>query len=105
MLSPSDQEGTTMLPINHPEHRLSQISTAWSLLKKEHQLAVTAEAKARAALIERYQTAAYRYLLAATRDADVADDLFQEFALRLVRGDFHRADGRRGRFRDYVKSA
>src|SRR5262249_18111307 len=38
-------------------------------------------------------------------DPDAADELFQEFALRLVRGDFHRADPNRGRFRDFVKSS
>src|SRR5262249_5718532 len=31
-------------------------------------------------------------------------ELFQEFGLRLVRGDFRRADPERGRFRDYVKT-
>jgi RNA polymerase sigma-70 factor (ECF subfamily) len=36
---------------------------------------------------------------------DAADELFQEFALRFVRGDFRRADPSRGRFRDYVKRA
>jgi RNA polymerase sigma-70 factor (ECF subfamily) len=39
------------------------------------------------------------------RDPDVADDLFQEFALRLMRGAFRGADPRRGRFRDFLKTA
>jgi RNA polymerase sigma-70 factor (ECF subfamily) len=85
--------------------RLSQISTAWSLLARAHGGPVEPEAAALTALVERYQAAVYRYLLAATRDPDVADELFQEFALRLVRGDFGRVDAARGRFRDYVKSA
>ena len=38
------------------------------------------------------------------RDRDIADDLFQEFALRLMRGAFRRADPRRGRFRDFLKT-
>ena len=38
---------------------------------------------AQAALVERYQAAVYRYLLAAVRDLDMADELYQEFALRL----------------------
>ncbi|MBI3407629.1 MAG: hypothetical protein HY040_04645 [Planctomycetes bacterium] len=88
------------------QNRLSQISTAWSLLAEAHGGEDEAAAQdAQAALVERYQTAVYRYLLAAVRDPDVADELFQEFALRLVRGDFGRADARRGRFRDYVKTA
>jgi RNA polymerase sigma-70 factor (ECF subfamily) len=41
--------------------------------------------------------------LSALRNADAADDLFQEFALRFVRGDFKRADPERGRFRDFLK--
>lgn len=84
--------------------RLSQISTAWSLVTRAGGAAAS-DAAALTALVERYQAAVYRYLLAAARDPDVADELFQEFALRLVRGDFGRADAARGRFRDYVKSA
>jgi RNA polymerase sigma factor (sigma-70 family) len=85
--------------------RLSQISTAWTLIARAHSGGVAPEATAQAALVERYQTAVYRYLLAAVRDLDIADELFQEFALRMVRGDFGRADPQRGRFRDYVKSS
>jgi DNA-directed RNA polymerase specialized sigma24 family protein len=39
------------------------------------------------------------------RDPDAADELSQEFAVRVLRGDFRRADPRRGRFRDLVKTA
>jgi RNA polymerase sigma-70 factor (ECF subfamily) len=53
----------------------------------------------------RYCGAVYRYLLGALRDPHAADDLTQEFALRLVRGDFQRADPGRGRFRDFLKTA
>lgn len=85
------------------DKRLSQISTVWSLIDRTRGKDDTTTAVA--LLVERYQAAAYRYLLAATRDPDAADELFQEFALRLVRGDFGKADPSRGRFRDYVKSA
>jgi RNA polymerase sigma-70 factor (ECF subfamily) len=44
-------------------------------------------------------------LLGALRDPDVADELNQDFAVRFLRGDFHRADPQRGRFRDFVKTA
>jgi RNA polymerase sigma-70 factor (ECF subfamily) len=53
----------------------------------------------------RYSGAAYRYLLGAVRDPDVASDLCQEFAVRFLRGDFRRADPGKGRFRDYLKRA
>jgi RNA polymerase sigma factor (sigma-70 family) len=56
-------------------------------------------------LMQRYGGAVYRYLLGIVRDADAADDLAQEFALRFLRGDFRRVDPQRGRFRDFVKMA
>jgi RNA polymerase sigma-70 factor (ECF subfamily) len=86
-------------------HRLSQIATRWTLVFQAHQDPGEPAAQARHALFLRYRRAIYRYLLAAVRDPDDADDLAQEFALRLVRGDFRRADPGRGRFRDYVKGA
>ncbi len=84
--------------------RLSQISTAWTLLARARGGSDDPEARAWAALIERYHDAAYRYLVAIARDPDVAAELFQEFALRFLRGDFGRADHSRGRFRDYLKT-
>src|SRR5262249_3685254 len=55
--------------------------------------------------LERYRPAVYRYLLACLSDADAADELFQEFSLRFVRGDFRNANPEKGRFRDLLKSA
>src|SRR5262249_25040382 len=54
-------------------------------------------------LLDRYLTAVRRYLLGAVRDVEAADELLQEFAVRFMRGDLHRADPTRGRFRDFVK--
>jgi RNA polymerase sigma-70 factor (ECF subfamily) len=54
-------------------------------------------------LIDRYGGAIRRYLRAALRDPDAADELFQEFALRFVKGSLRGADPHRGRFRDFVK--
>jgi len=87
------------------QSRLSRISTMWTLLGEAHALPKDNSRAALAALIERYQGAAYRYLLGAVRNPDVADELFQEFALRLTQGAFRSADPQRGRFRDYLKSA
>src|SRR5260370_19257788 len=86
-------------------HRLSRISTQWSLVFQAHTHEADAHQAALQALLERYQRAGYRYLLGAVRDPDVADELAQEFALRFIRGDFHRARPERGRFRDYLKTA
>src|SRR4051812_10699254 len=83
--------------------RLSQLSTCWTLVAQAHAGDAGVEAAAQAALLQRYQSAVYRYLLGAVRDPDTADELFQEFALRFVRGDFRHADATRGRFRNYVK--
>lgn len=88
----------------HSDQRLSRISTLWSAVTQAHQGPADAAGAAQRLLLERYAGAAYRYLLAAA-GGDAADDLFQEFALRFLRGDFRRADPRRGRFRDYLKAA
>ena len=82
--------------------RLSRIHTMWTQLHQAHGGGVGA---AQWAVLERYQRAIYRYLLGAVRDADVAEELSQEFALRFLRGDFRRANPERGRFRDYLKTS
>jgi RNA polymerase sigma factor (sigma-70 family) len=82
---------------------LSRISTMWTMVFQAHKDAPQAAA-ARAVLLERYCGAIYRYLLSAVRDAHVADELAQEFALAFVQGNFKRADPDKGRFRDYVKT-
>jgi RNA polymerase sigma factor (sigma-70 family) len=82
--------------------RLSRIETLWTVVCQAHADTAAAGA-AQEQLLRRYDQAVRRYLLGALRDADAADDLAQEFALRFVRGDLHRADPGRGRFRDYVK--
>lgn len=84
--------------------RLSRISTRWSLLVEAQAADTAGRALAQRALLARYSGAVFRYLLGAVRDADAAEDLSQEFALRLLRGDFRRADPAQGRFRHYVKS-
>jgi RNA polymerase sigma factor (sigma-70 family) len=86
-------------------HHLSRITTQWTLVFDAHQSQADRAGRAQQALMQRYCGAIYRYLLAAVRDPDAADDLSQEFALRLVRGDFKRADPGKGRFRDFLKSA
>ncbi len=84
--------------------RLSRISTVWTMLAKAHEGCDVQAATARLAFVQRYQRAAYRYLLGALRNPDAADELFQELALRFVRGDFRHADPQRGRFRNYLKT-
>lgn len=85
--------------------RLSRIATQWTVVFQAHQAAADEAGAARRRLMQRYSGAAYRYLLGAVRDPDIAADLCQEFAVRFLRGDFHRAAPERGRFRDYLKTA
>lgn len=84
---------------------LSQISTAWTLVGQAHGASPEARIAAQAALFMRYRRAVYRYLLAALNDAHAADELFQEFSLKFVRGDFRGADPERGRFRNFLKTS
>jgi RNA polymerase sigma-70 factor (ECF subfamily) len=85
--------------------RLSRIETHWTAVLRAHGQSQTGAKSARDNQLLRYSGAVYRYLLGAVRDPDVAADLCQEFAVRFLRGDFHRASPERGRFRDYVKTA
>jgi len=86
------------------DERLSRIETQWTSLARAHGDATDAQA-ARNRLLLQYTGAVYHYLLGAVRDTDAAADLCQEFAVRFLRGDFHRAAPDRGRFRDYVRTA
>jgi RNA polymerase sigma-70 factor (ECF subfamily) len=85
------------------ELHLSRIQTAWSMVRQAHG-DHTAVQSAQQALLDRYGGAVRRYALAALRDEDAADEVWQEFALRFVRGDFGGADPQRGRFRAFVKT-
>ncbi len=87
------------------DQNLSQIGTIWSMVYSAHQGAGEAVTQAQQQLMERYSGAVYRYLMGALHDRHAADDLFQEFALRFVRGAFRNASPERGRFRDFVKTS
>jgi RNA polymerase sigma-70 factor (ECF subfamily) len=88
-----------------PSPNLGDIATHWTAVRQAHEGSGAAVDRARQELMERYSGAVYRYLLGALRDTHAADDLFQEFALRFLRGDFRNADPQRGRFRDFVRTA
>jgi len=82
---------------------LSRISTLWTQLFRAHGGCAEEARAAQEAIIERYSSTVYRYLRKVLGDADAADEVFQQFALGLVRGDFRHADPSKGRFRDYLK--
>ncbi len=85
--------------------RLSAISTMWTVLRAAHGGTSSAADAARELLLHRYGGAVRRYLLGLLRDPHAADDLTQEFGVRLLQGGFHAADPHRGRFRSYVKTS
>jgi DNA-directed RNA polymerase specialized sigma24 family protein len=91
------------MPPDSPDPRLSQISTLWSTVEKARGQRAEAVTSARQRLIQRYGGAVQRYLLGALRNAEAADELTQEFALRFMDGKYQGADRDRGRFRNFVK--
>ena len=92
--------------MDHPEQDrpLSEIETLWSDILRAHRGEGESQ-EARARLVLRYIGAVRRYMTCVLRDGDAAAELSQEFAVRVLRGDFRRADPSRGRFRDFVRTA
>jgi RNA polymerase sigma-70 factor (ECF subfamily) len=95
----------TAAPKSVADERLSRIQTLWTMVQQAHGPEADEASAAQSRLVQRYSGAVHSYLLGAVRDPEAADELFQEFALRVVRGDFGRADPGRGRFRDYLRKA
>ncbi len=78
---------------SRPLSRLEWISTRWP------QLGDTAH------FCLRYGPAIRKYAAALTRDPHDADEVSQEFLVRVLERGFANADPARGRFRDYLKAA
>ena len=91
-------------PSMQDDQRLSRIATQWSVVRRAHGSETEDRHSAQRALLERYGGAVRRYLVASLRSVDAADEVFQEFALRFVRGDFHKADPDHGKFRGFLKT-
>jgi RNA polymerase sigma-70 factor (ECF subfamily) len=83
--------------------RLSRINTRLTIWLQAHRGEGEAAIAARQQLVLRYYGAVYRYLLGMLRDPVAAEEMTQDFAVRLLRGDFKRFDPQRGRFRDFLK--
>jgi RNA polymerase sigma-70 factor (ECF subfamily) len=97
--------GVNAVEQNDSNERLSRIRTRLTTWLEAHQGEGDAAIAARRELVLRYYGAVYRYLLGMLRDPAVAEELTQEFAVRVLRGDFKHYDPERGRFRDFVKAA
>jgi RNA polymerase sigma-70 factor (ECF subfamily) len=86
------------------DSRLSKIDTAWSVVHRAHDNESGIAQAAQKKLLDQYGHAIRRYLCGALRDAAVADDVYQDFAVRFIRGDFETASQERGRFRYFLKA-
>lgn len=92
------------MTLDEIQSRLSRIETLWSVVRKAHGSDERSLANAQQQLLDLYGSAIRRYLLASVKNADLADELFQEFAIKFVRGEFKNADPSKGRFRSFVKT-
>lgn len=84
--------------------RLSTINTQWSVVLQAARGHDQQAALAQMKVLANYLGVVQRYLRGALRDEHLAEELSQEFVLRLIRGDFGAIDPQRGRFRDYLKT-
>ena len=87
-----------------PIEPLHEIETRWSDVLRAHQDELQAHS-ARERMVLRYIGAVRHYIAGLLHDEVAAEELAQEFAVRVLRGDFRGADPDKGRFRDYVKAA
>ena len=85
----------------YDDDRLSQIETLWSMVRRAHD---DDAASAQQQMLERYGGAAKRYLRAVVKDADAADDVYQDFAVRFLKGDFADVSPEKGKFRAFLKT-
>src|SRR5262245_59876319 len=97
--SPSNvPNGGCPMQEKHSLERLSLIPTMWSLVHVAHHGSAEEARAAKQTLLSRYGDAVRRYLRKLLRKPEDADEVFQEFAVRLLHGDLHGADPHRGRF-------
>ncbi len=90
--------------MNQDDMRLSRIETLWSVVRQANDESMAKAQQAQQTLLDRYGGAIRRYLLGSLRSEDAADEVFQEFAVKLVSGAFQRADASHGRFRSFLKT-
>lgn len=86
------------------QSRLSRIQTMWTQVRDAHGQAGAQARAAQTAILQRYEGAIKRYLMAALRDRDQADEVFQDFSMQFIEGRLRGADPTRGQFRRYLKT-
>ena len=82
---------------------LTQLETSWTTIRTAHSPGPEGQA-AMGELIGRYHDAVHRYLRLKLRDANLADEVFQEFWTKLLTRKLAGADHNKGRFRDYLRT-
>ena len=91
---------------SHNQSRnINQIETIWPVLLQAHGENPDQITAAQQAILLRYRPAVFRYLSACLGNVYDAEEMCQEFSLRLIRGDFRNANPEKGRFRDLLKTA
>jgi len=99
MSSPiSEDSGTPLQP-----ERLTTLETSWTTIRTAHLPGPEGQAAMRD-LISRYHKAVDRYLRLKLRDRNLADEVYQEFWVKVVDHKLAGADHNKGRFRDYLRT-
>lgn len=82
---------------------LTDLVTSWTDIRRAHAPGPEGQAAMRD-LIGRYHDAIERYLRLKLRDRHLADEVFQEFMVKLLTQKLAGADHSKGRFRDYLRT-
>lgn len=83
--------------------RLTELPTDWHLVRTAHEEGPEGR-EAMRHLIGRYHDAVERYLRLKLRDPNLADEVLQEFWIKLLNHKLAGADNTKGRFRDYLRT-
>jgi RNA polymerase sigma factor (sigma-70 family) len=86
------------------DSNFSQLSTHWSILHLAHHGTREEQHEARRQLLTHYEPAVRKFLRVCIQEADGADEMFHEFAVRVLRGDLRTTAPEKGRFRAYLKT-
>ena len=86
------------------DQNLSQIETAWSVIRRAHDGRTESVRSAQEEMLDRYGPAIQRYLKRAARDADAAAEIYQNFSIKFLSGELRSADPERGRFRTFLRT-
>lgn len=86
------------------DSNFSHLSTNWSVLHAAHHGSPEEQAEARRQLLANYERSVKKFIRICVRDVDGAEELYHEFAIRVLRGDLRATTPEKGRFRAYLKT-